>query len=52
MVDCSVLLEGAEDSRFRTLRGMKNRFGAINELGVFAMLENGLREVKNPSSIF
>ncbi|MGO3407748.1 DNA repair protein RadA [Marinomonas sp.] len=52
MVDCSVLLEGSEDSRFRTLRGMKNRFGAINELGVFAMLENGLREVKNPSSIF
>ena len=52
MVDCSVLLEGAEDSRFRTLRGMKNRFGAVNELGVFAMLENGLKEVKNPSSIF
>jgi len=52
MVDCSVLLEGSEDSRFRTLRGMKNRFGAVNELGVFAMLENGLREVKNPSSIF
>ncbi|REG79538.1 DNA repair protein RadA [Marinomonas pollencensis] len=52
MVDCSVLLEGSEDSRFRTLRGMKNRFGAINELGVFAMLENGLKEVKNPSSIF
>ncbi|MBD5771161.1 DNA repair protein RadA [Marinomonas colpomeniae] len=52
MVDCSVLLEGSEDSRFRTLRGMKNRFGAVNELGVFAMLENGLKEVKNPSSIF
>lgn len=52
MVDCSVLLEGSEDSRFRTLRGMKNRFGAVNELGVFAMLETGLKEVKNPSSIF
>ncbi|TPE48231.1 DNA repair protein RadA [Maribrevibacterium harenarium] len=52
MVDCSVLLEGSEDSRFRTLRGMKNRFGAVNELGVFAMLESGLKEVKNPSSIF
>lgn len=52
MVDCSVLLEGTEDSRFRTLRGMKNRFGAVNELGIFAMLENGLKEVKNPSSIF
>ncbi len=52
MVDCSVLLESSEDSRFRTLRGIKNRFGAINELGIFAMLKNGLREIKNPSSIF
>ncbi|MDX1319197.1 MAG: DNA repair protein RadA [Oceanospirillum sp.] len=52
MIDASLLLEGSEDSRFRTLRGQKNRFGAVNELGVFAMLENGLREVKNPSSIF
>lgn len=52
MVDCSVLLDGSEDSRFRTLRGMKNRFGAVNELGIFAMLETGLKEVKNPSSIF
>ncbi len=52
MIDCSLLLEGDNDSRFRTLRGQKNRFGAVNELGVFAMLENGLREVRNPSSIF
>ncbi|MGK0441115.1 MAG: DNA repair protein RadA/Sms [Pseudohongiellaceae bacterium] len=52
MVDCSVLLEGSEDSRFRTLRGQKNRFGAVNELGVFAMTEQGLKEVKNPSAIF
>jgi DNA repair protein RadA/Sms len=52
MIDASLLLEGSEDSRFRTLRGQKNRFGAVNELGVFAMLESGLREVKNPSSIF
>ncbi|WP_028302507.1 DNA repair protein RadA [Oceanospirillum beijerinckii] len=52
MIDASLLLEGSEDSRFRTLRGQKNRFGAVNELGVFAMLETGLREVKNPSSIF
>ncbi|OOV87256.1 DNA repair protein RadA [Oceanospirillum linum] len=52
MIDASLLLEGSEDSRFRTLRGQKNRFGAVNELGVFAMLENGLKEVKNPSSIF
>ncbi|PLW68626.1 DNA repair protein RadA [Pseudohalioglobus lutimaris] len=52
MIDCSILLEGEHDSRFRTLRGQKNRFGAVNELGVFAMTEQGLREVKNPSAIF
>jgi DNA repair protein RadA/Sms len=52
MIDCSIMLEGGNDSRFRTLRGIKNRFGAINELGVFAMLDSGLKEVKNPSSIF
>lgn len=52
MIDCSIMLEGADDSRFRTLRGIKNRFGAVNELGVFAMTEQGLREVKNPSAIF
>jgi len=52
MIDCSILLEGSSDSRYRTLRGQKNRFGAINELGVFAMTEQGLREVKNPSAIF
>lgn len=52
MIDASLLLEGDGDSRFRTLRGQKNRFGAVNELGVFAMLENGLKEVKNPSAIF
>ena len=52
MIDCSILLESSEDSRFRTLRGQKNRFGAVNELGVFAMTEQGLKEVKNPSAIF
>ncbi|GAB2793909.1 DNA repair protein RadA [Halomonas shantousis] len=52
MIDASLLLEGGADSRFRTLRGQKNRFGAVNELGVFAMLEHGLKEVKNPSAIF
>ena len=52
MIDCSLQLEGSGDSRFRTLRSHKNRFGAVNELGVFAMLENGLKEVKNPSAIF
>lgn len=52
MIDASIMLEGSEDSRFRTLRANKNRFGAVNELGVFAMLDTGLKEVKNPSSIF
>lgn len=52
MIDCSLMLEGTADSRFRTLRGMKNRFGAVNELGVFGMTQEGLREVKNPSAIF
>jgi len=52
MIDCSVMLEGSDDSRFRTLRSTKNRFGPVNELGVFAMTDNGLKEVKNPSAIF
>ncbi len=52
MIDCSILLEDTESSRFRTLRGQKNRFGAVNELGVFAMTEQGMKEVKNPSAIF
>lgn len=52
MIDCSILLEGEHDSRYRTLRGNKNRFGAVNELGVFAMTEQGLKEVNNPSAIF
>ena len=52
MIDCFILLEGGDDNRYRVLRGQKNRFGAINELGVFAMTELGLKEVKNPSAIF
>ena len=52
MIDASLMLEGSADARFRTLRGLKNRFGAVNELGVFAMTTEGLREVKNPSAIF
>ena len=52
MIDCSIMLEGSDDNRFRTLRGVKNRFGAVNELGVFAMTEKGLREITNPSAIF
>ena len=52
LVDCSLIMESAEDGRFRTLRGHKNRFGATGELGIFAMTGTGLREVRNPSVIF
>ncbi|MFK7865071.1 MAG: DNA repair protein RadA [Pseudohongiellaceae bacterium] len=52
MIDCFIMLEGGNDSKYRILRGQKNRFGAVNELGVFAMTEQGLMEVKNPSAIF
>lgn len=52
MIDCSLMLEGSSDSHFRTLRSQKNRFGAVNELGVFAMTDRGLKEVANPSAIF
>jgi len=52
MVDCVLYFEGEKDSRYRMLRAVKNRFGAVNELGVFAMTEIGLREVSNPSAIF
>ncbi len=51
MIDCFLMLDG-DDNRYRTLRGHKNRFGAVNELGIFAMTESGLKEVKNPSAIF
>ncbi|MBC7989474.1 MAG: DNA repair protein RadA [Luteimonas sp.] len=52
MVDAVLYFEGESGSRFRVLRAFKNRFGAINELGVFAMGEKGLKEVPNPSAIF
>lgn len=52
MIDCFVMLEGGTDNKYRILRSQKNRFGAVNELGVFAMTELGMREVKNPSAIF
>ncbi|WP_297925069.1 DNA repair protein RadA [Metallibacterium sp.] len=52
MVDAVLYFEGDAGSRFRVLRAFKNRFGAVNELGVFAMGERGLREVPNPSAIF
>lgn len=52
MVDAVLYFEGESGSRFRLLRAFKNRFGAVNELGVFAMGEKGLKEVSNPSAIF
>lgn len=52
IVDTVLFLEGQSDSRYRTLRATKNRFGAVNELGVFAMTETGMKQIKNPSAIF
>jgi len=52
MVDTVLYFEGDSSSRFRIIRAIKNRFGAVNELGVFAMTDKGLREVSNPSAIF
>ncbi|KTC74485.1 DNA repair protein RadA [Legionella birminghamensis] len=52
MVDSVLYFEGQSDSRFRVIRAIKNRFGAVNELGIFAMTDRGLKEVANPSAIF
>lgn len=52
MVDTVLYFEGEAGSQFRLIRAIKNRFGAVNELGVFAMTDKGLREVNNPSAIF
>ena len=52
MVDTVLYFESDSGSRFRVIRAVKNRFGAVNEIGVFAMEEQGLREVRNPSAIF
>jgi DNA repair protein RadA/Sms len=52
MVDTVLYFESDAGSRFRLVRAVKNRFGAANEIGVFAMSEQGLKEVKNPSAIF
>jgi DNA repair protein RadA/Sms len=52
MVDCVLYFESDSGSRYRVVRAVKNRFGAANEIGVFAMDEQGLREVRNPSAIF
>ncbi len=52
IVDTVLYFEGDSHSSFRLIRAFKNRFGAVNELGVFAMTERGLREVSNPSALF
>ena len=52
IVDTVLYFEGDTHSSFRLIRAFKNRFGAVNELGVFAMTERGLREVSNPSAMF
>ncbi|AKG17131.1 DNA repair protein RadA [Moraxella bovoculi] len=52
MVDTVLYFEGESDSRFRMIRAVKNRFGAVNELGIFGMIDTGLKEVANPSAIF
>ncbi|AML49665.1 DNA repair protein RadA [Coxiella burnetii] len=52
MVDAVLYFEGKNDSRFRVIRAVKNRFGAVNEIGVFAMTNAGLKQVNNPSAIF
>lgn len=49
MVDCVLYFEGDRSTNYRILRAAKNRFGSTNEIGVFEMIENGLREVPNPS---
>ena len=52
MVDTVLYFEGDTGTPFRVVRAIKNRFGAVNELGVFAMSDKGLKEVSNPSAIF
>lgn len=51
MVDCVLYFEGEQNTSFRILRGAKNRFGSTNEIGVFEMVDNGLRCVENPSEM-
>ncbi len=52
MVDTVLYFEGDAGERYRMIRAVKNRFGAVNELGVFAMTDTGLKPVNNPSAIF
>ncbi len=52
IVDAVLQFEGERNYSYRILRGQKNRFGSTNEIGIFEMYDDGLREVKNPSEIF
>ncbi len=52
MVDTVLYFEGDPGERYRMIRAVKNRFGAVNELGIFAMTDEGLKTVSNPSAIF
>lgn len=52
MVDTVLYFEGDSSTRYRVIRAVKNRFGAVNELGIFAMTDHGLKPVSNPSAIF
>jgi DNA repair protein RadA/Sms len=52
MVDCVLYFEGERHHTYRILRAVKNRFGSTNEIGIFDMTEDGLREVTNPSEMF
>lgn len=52
MVDAVLYFEGQQDSRFRVIRAIKNRFGAVNEMGIFGMTDKGLKGINNPSALF
>jgi len=52
MVDTVLYFEGDSSTRYRVIRAVKNRFGAVNEIGIFAMTDEGLKQVSNPSAIF
>ncbi|MFQ5469589.1 MAG: DNA repair protein RadA [Gammaproteobacteria bacterium] len=52
MVDTVLYFEGDTSSRYRVIRAVKNRFGAVNEVGIFGMTDKGLKEISNPSAIF
>ncbi|MFT6835464.1 MAG: DNA repair protein RadA/Sms [Francisellaceae bacterium] len=52
IVDAVIFLEGQNDGRYRIMRALKNRFGAVNEIGIFVMTDKGMQEVKNPSALF